>query len=469
MPRYQKGTAGKLIVQDWNVITSYTDTPVLRQITLRQMAALVALSEFLGWRTRYLNAPDQDTIDAFEGDTRKNLMVDVQICALVIGCITDDDDVREALNQWFVDQMSNYNSTVYQAVSDAYSPFTGGLPLPAPVRERNLLPEITGCDKDVLFGAISTLIDSMHTNNVDSFEIAETAANLAERAALVLGAIPVLETLPVDEAVDYLQTIWTDDLFEAYNANDTTAYRDTLKCDLLCIAYSAGCRLSIDDVYQYFIGRIAGDAADTFAELIAYLTTGTWVGTEINDMFFAGQLLVMYFGNRYFSIVGIRPFQQYMEIGSRSPNSTWETVCEECPDVWNYEFDFQIDEQGWQPYENYAQYVTSTGWYEDDPGIIWIYITIPDSGRIITRVDFVVATGNQVLAQVGTPADGSVGFVTDVNSAGYNFATVDLVGVTGFTTPITEIAVRVAVDGFVPVTGAIVAITLNGEGVNPFS
>jgi len=331
MPRYSKGTAGKLIVQDWDIISSYADTLVLRQITLRQMSALVALAEYLSWTTRYINAPDSDTIDAFAADTRKNLMVDVQICALIIGCITDDGDVREALNQWFVDQMSNYSSTVYQAVSDAYSPFTGGLPLPETVRERNLLPEIVGCDRDTLFGAITTLIDSMHTNNVDSFEIAETAANLAERAALVLGAIPVLETLPVDEAVDYLQSIWTDDLFEAYNANDTTAYRDTLKCDLLCIAYNAGCRLSIDDVYQYFISRIAGDAADTFAELIAYLTTGTWIGTEVNDMFFAGQLLVMYYGNRYFSIVGIRPFQQYLEIGSRTPNSTWSTICPDCP------------------------------------------------------------------------------------------------------------------------------------------
>ncbi len=384
MPRYSKGTVGKLIVQDWDVISSYADTLVLRQITLRQMSALVALAEYLAWSTRYLNAPPQDTIDAFSADTRKNLMVDVQICALIIGCIADDDDVRTALNQWFIEQMADYGSDVYQSVQNVYNPYLPGQQIPETIAGQNLLPAIVDCDFDVLWGSITQLVDSMNENNKDSFEVAETATNLAERASLVLGGIPILETLPVDEAVAYVNTIWTDDLFEAYIANDTTEYTDTLKCALFCIASSHGCRLSISDVYEYFIGRIAGDSSDTFAELIAYLITGTWAGTEINDLFYAGQLLVMFYGNKFFSIVGIRPFQQYLQIGSLSPSSAWTIICEPCaivPNVYlesNIPIDFELtfienigeDESIWTAVtkDNLGIYAMSCNptWFGDD-------------------------------------------------------------------------------------------------------
>jgi len=140
----------------------------------------------------------------------------------------------------------------------------------------------------------------------------------------------VFETLPIDEAIDYVESIWTDDLFEAYNANDTTEYRDTLKCDLLCIARNNNCNLSIDDMFDYFVGRIGADPLNDFVQLIAYLATGTWVGTQINDMFFAGQLIMLKLGNQYFNAIGTKTYRGYMGIGARSPNDTWDIICDEC-------------------------------------------------------------------------------------------------------------------------------------------
>lgn len=250
-------------------------------------------------------------------------------CDDVADCIENDEGVKAALEANLIENINN-SIDVQNALNQVYNQF-GVNPMPPAVTGQNLLPEGIACDKDAIWAGIVNLIDQMNQNNIDSFEITEAASNLSERAALVFGAIPILETLPVDEAINYVQTIWTDDLFEAYIANDTTAYRDELKCDLLCIATSGNCGLNIDDMFNYFLARISASASDTFAELVAYIITGTWVGTEINDMFFAGQIIMMYYGNRYLDMVGIRSFQTYLDIGARDPSDTWMILCDDCP------------------------------------------------------------------------------------------------------------------------------------------
>lgn len=266
-------------------------------------------------------------------------------CEDVADCIETSEEVQDALEQNLINNINN-STGVQNALNNVYNQF-GSNPMPGTVSGTDLIPGTVLCDPNKTWGAIVQLIDSMHQNNIDSFEVAEVATNLAERAALIFSAVPILETLPVNEAVDYIQGIWTDDLFEAYEANDTTAYRDTLKCDLFCIATSGDCSLSIDNVFQYFINRISGDAADTFAELIAYLISGTWAGTEINDMFFAGQILLMKYGNQFFGNVGIRPYQAYLEIGSRSPSDAWELICDTCPADFCYEWDNATEFSDW--------------------------------------------------------------------------------------------------------------------------
>jgi len=341
MPRYEQKTAGKLIVQDWNVLNTYSDENSLRYITPRQMAALVSLAEFLGWKTRYENPPEQDVLDAFTAETRYNLMTEISFCALVIACITDDDDVRNALNQWFIDQLT-IEGDVYNAIQEVYQRNVGGQPMPPTVSGANTLPEIEDCDMDVLFGAIYYAIDTMNTANIDAFEISEEVTNALERADLLMSAIPIFETLPIDEVLSYAETIWTDDLFEAYIANDTDTYRDTIKCDLRCIARDNGCALSIDDMFDYFMVRIAGDPTSDFAQLVTYLITGTWTGTQVNDMFFAGQLMFMKYGNQYFPYIGVKNYKTLMAIGARTPNDTWSLICDDCPQTWCVEWDFTI-------------------------------------------------------------------------------------------------------------------------------
>lgn len=329
MPRYQKGYAGKLIVQDWSVLDTYSDENSLRYITPRQMAALVSLAEFLGWKTRYANPPEQDTLDAFTAETRYNLMTEISFCALVIGCITDDDDVRNALNQWFVDQINDTSSDVYNAVQQVYNQNVGGQPMPPSVYGMPLYD--TDCNLDVLFGALVYMLGRMEQNNVDLQELAEEFSNALERADTLISAIPVFETLPVDEVIGYAQGLMTDDLFEAYNAAITEEYMEDIECDLFCIAQENGCTLTVDLMFHYFYGRILGDPTQELAQLMIYLATGVWTGTEVADVFFSLQLIAMKYGNQFMGVIGIKSVVGYMGIGAHMPDETWVEICDECP------------------------------------------------------------------------------------------------------------------------------------------
>jgi len=324
-------TRNKALFIDWSDLTSNYDTvPVLRALTQQQYTALIAICDYFGWRTRWENPPDAETLDLFAGETKAALMTDIAICAYVIACITDDDDVRAALNQWFIDQV-NAQGDVYYALTQVYEQNVGGKPMPPAVREKNILPPIPDCDMDKLFGAIFYLIDTMNRNNINVFEAAELITNVLERASLLISAIPVFETLPIEEFIEYVETLWTDDVFEAYVANDTDAYTDQVKCDLRCIAEANGCVLSIEDVFNYFCDRIAFDPQQDFPQLVAFMVTGTWIGTQINDIFFALQLAALYYGNQFFDFIGLKSYATMLAIGAKTPNDTWMLICDACP------------------------------------------------------------------------------------------------------------------------------------------
>lgn len=252
---------------------------------------------------------------------------------------------------------------VIQAINNVYNPNSPAQPLPDEVADENIINGVTDCDKDELFGALVSLIDGMNENNKDAFEVIEEAGNVLERVAAVLAAIPVFETLPIDDLVGYVQTLWTDDIFEGYLAADTQEYRDELACDLFCIARDANCVLSIRDVYNYFVERIAASPEDNLSDIINYIIGGTWEGTEINDTFYAFQAATMFYGNKFFDTIGIRPFQTYINYGAKNPNPDWAILCD-CPEDWEYDAGLaelelwddyvQADAGAWSPGNGWA-------------------------------------------------------------------------------------------------------------------
>lgn len=263
-------------------------------------------------------------------------------CEQITDCIENDETTREALANWFVAEAAS-NSAIQQAINDAYNPIAPGQNMPDSVTGQALNPDNPTCDKDLLYGQIDTLIEHMNANNIDAQQIVESFSNVAERTSELIGAVPGLGVLPIDEIVDYAQNLWSDDLFEAYEATDTEGYRNTLKCDLFCRAQDAGCNITLQMAFEYFMDRLGATPTDTVSDIIAYLLLGTWSGTEVNDLFYAAQLLFMKYGNEFFGMTGISPFQIYLKLAD--PNNDWEALCADCPDTWGYEWDTTAGEQ----------------------------------------------------------------------------------------------------------------------------
>jgi hypothetical protein len=246
------------------------------------------------------------------------------------GCMSCDD----------VTDCIETNEGTQQAINNVYNQYGTGNPMPETTRTTNLGGTIIDCNPDELWGAVSELIESMNRNNIDAQEAIEVISNIAERIALIFAAIPLAETLPVDEAIEFVQSTWTDGLFEIYIANDTDGYRDELKCDLFCLARDNGCVLTLNMLYDYYADRVGYVGLDDFAALIAYVSTGVWVGTQVNDIFYLIQVAALRFGNQFFSITGLRPMEMYMALGANNPDPDWEILCTDCNNLCRAEYDF---------------------------------------------------------------------------------------------------------------------------------
>jgi len=396
--------------------------------------------------------------------------VGCMICDMVAECFASGN---EALIEALAEAIRS-NPLLQAAIADAMAQngsYTPGRSLTAGQSAGNLLPanvkdEFGNCVPDNLWGAMLYLVQSGNRLITDFFDVLEVASNTLEASEIVARNIPA--------AGDYVATAaaFADQLLEniseGYAAAYTEAYEQGLACDLFCMARSE-CDLSLDAVIAMLNDRLSEPfgIAD-FGEIMAGVISRTWVGDELADVAFMCFFGAIKFGQQFGDTLGVRPLPVLMSLGAdQLASNNWETLCD-CPEFWQQTFDFTIDEQGWEAFSVYATYVPATGWQQNTTGIVWITLDIPDGGREITAVRFQTTAGNQLLAQVGTPGDCSAGGTFGAPAATFTDTTTSVDGVTGFTSPVTEIAARIAVDGVTGVTGIIQSVTVYGNGSNPF-
>ncbi len=218
MPKYQKGYAGKLIVQDWDVITGYPDRQVLRIMTEPQIAALVSLCEFLSWRTRYLNAPDDDTLSAFSAETIYNLTTPLDLCELLEPCL---EDIRASLAALTV--TTDATSAIVealQAVSAANA-----------TAQRSL--EQSEIENE-LCGAATGVVEAMDSQNQATYAASEASwvGTALEQIPQILASIPLFGELPFDEMFEIVNWMFEHQV-EVYTSDFDTVKANMI-CDLKC-------------------------------------------------------------------------------------------------------------------------------------------------------------------------------------------------------------------------------------------
>jgi len=266
-------------------------------------------------------------------------------CAEVANCIETSEAVEAALAAKIASSPS-----IQSAITNIYNELGVGGTMNAATRSRQLTGANDGCDLNKLWGFIAGGIDGMNANNIDAQQSTELISNIFERAALVVGAIPGIGILPVDEVVQYAQGLWSDELFEVYEANDTTEYRNTLKCDVFCLAQANDCKVTIDLLRQYFLDRLSFVGDQTVDNVVQFLIDGVWTGTQVNDTFYLAQIIWMQNGNKFFKIQGVMSFSTLFALGE--PSDDWELLCEECPEC---NGDFVVTEPFEQDGDSYWQ------------------------------------------------------------------------------------------------------------------
>jgi len=247
----------------------------------------------------------------------------MSICEQVANCISTDDGTQSALRSQLLS-----DPTFLRQMTDAIG---NGYPL-SPTQITAPIGEI--CDRDQLWAGLVGVVQQMNRNNVDFLEKIEVLTNPVERFAGVTSQIKPLQL--VGAVFDFVQTLFAD-ITENYNAEYDAEYEDEITCQLFCLALSHednGCYLSFEDVFNVFKDRLVASftVESQFADIIQFLATGTWSGTQVCDFMFMVQLSAIKVADKFLTS-NLLSLQQMFDVGRAEPNTGWETLCTDCPDL----------------------------------------------------------------------------------------------------------------------------------------
>jgi len=252
------------------------------------------------------------------------------ICDAVTACILTNIDTQNAI----------------QAIGGG-DPFINGNPIKW---ETLAIEPVAGCDDDRTWGYAKALWDFINQQNVDFLEILDEATNTGEQIARMMSSIPLFALLPFDEIVDWLASLGEYNL-DAYNASITVEINEQIWCDLFCLAKDNNCSLTFEQVWDYFLEEFGGvnfpTLGATFAELVIYMVTGSYLSDRIVYLWTLVQLGVMFIGGEFLGTNTMNEIAIHAQNGD--PDNDWETLCDECG--WTYTSDFPTDEDGWIPYQ----------------------------------------------------------------------------------------------------------------------
>lgn len=255
-------------------------------------------------------------------------------CADVANCIETDAETQAAIDAAVIGSsaVNSYFNTTNNI----------GVPMLAAAAAANLTGD-AACDLDALFGSVTAIINQLNVNNVDFLEQLEIESNTIERVADLFAAIPIAETLPVDDALNFVDTL-LGDIKENYDATVTTALIDEYRCGIFCLARdNPDCEVSFDTLIGYFENRlsVSFEPANIFLDFVSFFTDGTWVGTQIVDVMMLGQLAIWRAASNFLGL-SLRTLQVVGALGANDEDPDWAILCTDCPAEWCFKIDFKL-------------------------------------------------------------------------------------------------------------------------------
>lgn len=469
----------KAFMQDWNIVQSGGNEYQLRQLTQQQQMVLVSLCEYLGWRTRWTNAPSQDDLDAFRARLIYDILTEVECmnCEELTTCLQPLFDAIESVvtsNQDTLNQLfqANEANKIQQPL-----PVTG-----------------TGCDDAEIKGGCYAVLRRLDEEVKAVF--ARTEAELPDRVDEVISIVggivnglfrKQLEGIPLAEAAA-LGNWYFENQVEQYNSDyNAVGFLEDASCLLYCAVVANNCTLDTSVLSDWLVSLRTefpdNDAADIFARFgdAATPTLANQVGTFLNQLRGDSRSITDFYNQLLYAF----------EIGQTEPNSDWVDC--DCSPVWEHTFDLTPGMGAWV-FPEVSGFVW--GEYEEDVGASATYaidaapsvlkqfimrLVIPaNTGSVLTSFKFnyslskatieASTSGRDSLSLNSTP-------IWQIHPASLNNAAETDYSITGLSAALNEgdtldfrlICQRV----YTTVTDAGFAkahsITLYGTGDNPFS
>jgi hypothetical protein len=257
-------------------------------------------------------------------DVANCILTDENTQAAIAGFVGSSEEVQQAIAQYLLDNPA--------FTQNFYSESKQGIPLSSSQVGTSLTSD-AACNEDNLFGSITAIVDQLNTNNIDFLEQFEIESNTIERARDLFAAIPLFETLPVDDALGFIDTVMGE-FKEFYDAAYTTSLRDEYRCDLFCAALDRpNCDISFDILIDYFETRLGASLSNEalFGNMVEFLVAGSWSGTQIVDAMTLAQLVIWREASNFLG-VSFRTLQTVGLLGANDPDSDWTLLCTECGD-----------------------------------------------------------------------------------------------------------------------------------------
>jgi hypothetical protein len=240
------------------------------------------------------------------------------------------------------------------------------------------------CNNDAIWAACFSVVEYIDAQNRDFLQELDSATNLGQAAAKAVAATPGLGLTTIDETVDFV-AFMIDSLLVEYNAIVDTALLQSVTCDLFCIAINnEPCGLQFGDLIDYFSGKVApsaGQAVDTFANLVQFSITHTFSGDQYFYYMSYFQLWIAFAGQEFLGQRGVNQFGLQAAAGYNSPDADWELFCDECPLPF-YEIYFDFTQGNLVPPLGYieGQYIAASHWHSQNlSNERLVYLTFPFS------------------------------------------------------------------------------------------
>lgn len=209
----------------------------------------------------------------------KGVECPVDLCAIITACIGEQlTNIENGVNAMQA-QIDNINDLVERGTA------ANSVQPPTPSKQAS-------CDEPRAASGAYAVIDWINTTIIDLMQATEAAtpSDTLEEWALIIGAIPIFETLPIDDLFSVVDWMFTQQQ-EDYEAAFDTVWRRAAQNQLRCRIMSSDCTLSYKVIEDWlrslralYPGNIAADIFTRFGE-----ATGAGAAQQLNQ--FLNQVL----------------------------------------------------------------------------------------------------------------------------------------------------------------------------------